>query len=201
MMLVEKTSVPDAVLPLAQFKHYLRLADGFADQADLDPLLLAHLRAALAAVEAWTGKILLLREVSFRLPRWTDARCCVLPVAPVQAVLGVSLLGAGGTSTPVPANLWALRADAHRPALCAVGAMLPAIPAQGMVQIDLRAGYGAAWADLPADLALGCLMLAAHYYDRRHDLTGTSATLPANLRALLAPYHTLRLSSGGAVQP
>lgn len=27
------------------------------------------------------------------------------------------------------------------------------------------------------------------------------AALPANLRALLAPYHNLRLSSGGAVQP
>jgi uncharacterized phiE125 gp8 family phage protein len=199
MMLVEKTSVPDAVLPLAQFKQYLRLSDGFADHADLDPMLLAHLRAAIAAIEAATGKILITRDVSFRLARWQDSQSCALPLAPVTAVHAVTLLGAQGVATPISADHWRLVADAHRPCLVALGAHgLPAIPPNGLVQLDVTAGFGPAWADLPDDLALACVMLGAHYYDQRHDLTGTKSGLPANLRALLAPYQQLRLSAGGA---
>ncbi|MCE8441890.1 head-tail connector protein, partial [Rhodovulum sulfidophilum] len=56
MMLIEQTRVPGAALPLAQFKAQLRLGTGFAGEENQDAYLEALLRAAIAAVEARTGK-------------------------------------------------------------------------------------------------------------------------------------------------
>ncbi len=62
MMLVEQTTVPGAALPVAEFKDHLRLGTGFADDGVQDGVLEAYLRAAMAAIEARTGKILLTRS-------------------------------------------------------------------------------------------------------------------------------------------
>ena len=56
MMLIEETAVPLAALPLAEFKAHLRLGTGFADDDIQDPVLESFLRAAMAAIEARTGK-------------------------------------------------------------------------------------------------------------------------------------------------
>ena len=52
MMLVEETTVPMSALPVAEFKDHLRLGSGFSDDGIQDALLDAHLRAAMAAIEA-----------------------------------------------------------------------------------------------------------------------------------------------------
>ena len=62
MMLVEVTTVPQAVLPVAAFKEHLRLGTGFSDADVQDGLLEAHLRAALAAIEARLDRLLDQRE-------------------------------------------------------------------------------------------------------------------------------------------
>jgi uncharacterized phiE125 gp8 family phage protein len=61
MMLIEETTVPDAALPVAEFKAHLRLGTGFGDDALQDPVLRSFLRAAMAAIEARTGKVLITR--------------------------------------------------------------------------------------------------------------------------------------------
>jgi len=57
-MLIEETNIPDAVLPLAAFKAHLRMGTGFSDTSLQDAVLGRFLRAALAAVEGRTGKVL-----------------------------------------------------------------------------------------------------------------------------------------------
>ena len=51
MMLIEETTVPDGVLPVAAFKAHLRLGSGFDTDDVQDALVRSFLRAALAAIE------------------------------------------------------------------------------------------------------------------------------------------------------
>ena len=55
-MLVEETTVPAAALPIAAFKDHLRLGTGFSEDTIQDSVLEGFLRAAVAAIEARTGK-------------------------------------------------------------------------------------------------------------------------------------------------
>lgn len=62
MMLNEETTVPDAALPVEEFKAHLRLGSGFGNDTVQDAVLVSFLRAAIAAVEVRTGKALIERD-------------------------------------------------------------------------------------------------------------------------------------------
>ena len=84
MVLVEETSVAVEALPLTEFKDHLKLGTGFADDGVQDAVLEGFLRAALAAIEARTGKILIKRDCAWSVQVWRDARGQALPAAPVE---------------------------------------------------------------------------------------------------------------------
>ena len=197
MMLVEVTHVPLTALPVQEFKEHLRLGTGFADDSQQDVLLESHLRAAVAAIEARTGKILIARDFRWDLTAWRSAEQQVLPVSPVTEVTGITLIDRTGAERAVDPDRWVLRPDQHRPALCPLGGELPAVPVGGAVRIALTAGYGAEWADLPRDLAQAVIILAAHYYQNRF-AAQDHAGLPEVVRALIEGYRNLRLFMGGA---
>jgi len=167
MMLVEETSVPLAALPIAQFKSHLRLGTGFADDAVQDTVLESFLRAAIAAVEARTGKVLIERDFSWSLTAWRTADAQALPVAPVRSVISVVSKGPFGEETIAPSDTHFLRDDPHRPVLCSTTSALPTVPKFGEVEVTFVAGYGSNWDDVPPDLAHAVLLLAAHYYQYR----------------------------------
>ena len=196
MMLLENNPVPDVVLPLAQLKEHLRLATGFADDADQDAILLRHLRAAMAVVEAYTGKILIARDFTWTLFALRDDTRLALPVAPMIEVLHLTQIDPDGTGTVTDPARWHLVPDPQTPFLRARHASLPAVPRDGALRIGLRAGLAADWAGLPADIALAALMLAAHHYDTRHDLNAGQPGIPVAVRALIDRFRNLRLSAG-----
>ncbi|WP_297775535.1 head-tail connector protein [uncultured Roseovarius sp.] len=198
MMLIEETAAPPAALPLAEFKAHLRLGTGFADDDIQDPVLESFLRAALAAIEGRTGKVLLEREFSWALRVWRDGAGQALPVAPVRAVLSLSLRNRADEVEVIDPALYRLEQDAHRPVLRPVAAVLPTIERGGVADIRFRAGYGAAWSDLPADLVQAVLMLAAHYYEYRHETGLSSGCMPFGVASLIERYRTVRLLGGGA---
>lgn len=197
MMLIEETAVPQSALPVQPFRDHLRLGTGFADDDLQEPVLTATLRAAIAAVEARTGKILIEREFSWSITCWRTTREQALPVAPVSAITQVVLIDASGAETLAAPALSRLVPDLQRPKLCATGASLPRIPAGGSARIGFLAGFGPEWSDLPADLSQAVLILAAHYYDYRHDVRMGGGALPYSVNALIERYRTLRLSLGG----
>ena len=82
MMLVEQSTIPVSALPVAEFKDHLRLGTGFADDGIQDTMLEGQLRAALAAIEARTGKILIQRDFLWTVNAWRDFAKQALPVAP-----------------------------------------------------------------------------------------------------------------------
>jgi uncharacterized phiE125 gp8 family phage protein len=199
MMLIEQTTVPALALPVQALKNHLRLGTGFADDGMQDGLIESYLRASMAAIEGRIGKILISREYKWHLEDWRRGGEQALPVAPVQSLTRISLLDRDGNAEIVPAALYRLVQDMHRPKVQARGVMLPQVPMDGAVEIEFVAGFGPDWADVPSDLAQAVLMLAAEYYERRHEGgMREDGGLPFGVVTLIERWRTVRVLGGGA---
>jgi len=196
MMLIEETQLPEAVLPVVALRRHLRLGTGFAEDDLQDAVLGSFLRAALAAIEARTGKALITRGFVWTLHGWRDAQAERFPIAPVTAVTGIAVIDRFGAAEAIAASAFRLEQDGQAPRLCAQGVALPTLPEGGAAEIRFTAGFGAAFDDLPADLAQAVLLLAAHYYEYR-EATGLGQNcMPFGVTSLIARYRPLRMGFG-----
>ncbi|MGB3279587.1 MAG: hypothetical protein WBA92_10385 [Pseudorhodobacter sp.] len=199
MMLIEQTTVPTLALPVQALKNHLRLGTGFADDGLQDGLVESYLRAAMATIEGRIGKVLITRDFRWSLEDWRGGGEQALPVAPVGSIIGISLLDRDGNAEVVPAAQYRLVQDMHRPKVQASGFMLPQAPMGGGIEIEFTAGFGPAWSDVPADLAQAVLMLAAEYYERRHDGgMREDGGLPFGVVTLIERWRTVRVLGGGS---
>lgn len=196
MMLIEQTQAPDAALPVNEFRDHLQLGSGFADDGLQDAVLLAVLKAAFASVERETGKVLLTKQFQYVVTAWRSLERQVLPVAPVTNLVSLTITDMAENATVIDASDYSLVKDTHRPALCWGGLVLPTIPVGGTAEIVFEAGFGAAWGDVPADLAQAVLMLAAHFYDNRSAIAERAKPLPMGVKALLMGHRDVRLFGG-----
>lgn len=200
MMLTEQTAVPLSALPVQALKNHLRLGTGFADDGMQDGLIEGYLRAAMAAIEGRIGKALISRSFLLSLNDWRLGGEQALPLAPVSEITAVSLRDAGGLAEEVPATVYRLVQDMHRPKLQATWLLLPQVPTGGQVEIAFVAGFGAGWMDVPADLAQAVLLLAAEYYEHRHEGgRRQEGGLPHAVITLIERWRTVRVLGGGAV--
>ncbi|MDZ4095847.1 MAG: hypothetical protein U1D35_13190 [Paracoccaceae bacterium] len=198
MMLIEQTAVPVEALPVQVLKDHLRLGTGFSDDGMQDGLLASHLRAAMAVIEGRIGKMLILREFRWSLEDWRSGGEQALPVAPVRAVLSLSVSDRDGVAVVVDPARYRLVPDTHRPRLVAAEFLLPQVPMGGRVEIVFEAGFGALWSDVPADLAQAVLLLAAEFYERRHEGGMREAGgLPFRVVTLIERWRTVRVLGGG----
>ncbi|WP_417245929.1 head-tail connector protein [Celeribacter sp.] len=196
MMLMEQTQMATAALPVAEFRDHMRLGTGFDDDGVQDGGLETFLRAAIAAVEGRTGKVLISRDFLYTLRAWRDLGAQVLPVAPVTAINSFVIVDRTGVETTIDAAKYMLEQDMQRPRLVSTGFVLPQIPVAGEARIAFTAGFAIRWSDLPADLAQAVFLLAAHYYEHRHETAVGEALMPFGVRTLLERYRTLRLFGG-----
>ena len=195
-MLIEEEDVALAALPMEAFKAHLRLGTGFAADVVQDAVLEGFLRAALAAVEARTGKALLSRAFSWRIADWRDQAGQPLPVAPIVALSEVLRVDAEGAEKAVSSDLYRLQPDLHVPMLMPRGTLLQTVPAGGALRVRFTAGFGPAWGDLPADLAQAVMLLAAHYYEFRAETSLAEGCMPFGVTSLLSRYRNLRIGMG-----
>ena len=198
MNLVNETRVAVAVLPVADFKDHLCMGTGFSDTALLDTVLEGYLRAAIAAVEARTGKIVLARDFTWSLEGWPDTRCLSLPVAPFRALISLTSRAPDGAGTLYNPILFRTVEDTHRPEIRPRGLAFPSLPTDNLVEVKFRAGFGEAWDEVPSDLAQAVLLLAAHYYEFRHETALGEGCMPFGVTSLLQGYKPLRVGFGGA---
>lgn len=219
MLLTEITTVPPTALPLQQLKDHLRLGQGFSpgldpgsdpgsDQASAqDALLISYLRAALAAIEGRIGRALLRRNYCLEVTRWSKAASQPLPLAPVTEVLSVKTLTPTGEETLIAPSRWVFVPDGQRPVVQGRGGNLPFLVGEGLIaRITFTAGFGATWADIPADLAQAVLLLAGEFYDYRHNDYGPGPGLPRQVAQLIETWRPVRVLGGGqdesaAVEP
>ncbi|PCJ09372.1 MAG: hypothetical protein COB16_04135 [Rhodobacteraceae bacterium] len=196
MMLTEQTPVPETALPLEPFKAHLRLGTGFGEASLQDEVLISFLRAAIAAIEARTGKVLISRPFELTLQQWRDRAAQVLPVVPVTAISALVLIDAAGGEQTVETSLYRLIQDSQHPQLSPTVSLLPAIVSGGSLRITLTAGMAADWGGLPADLGQAVLLLAAHYYHYRDDTALSVGCMPFGVTSLIERYRLVRLSLG-----
>ena len=195
-MLIEETGVPDTELPLEVFKAHLRMGRGFGTESLQDEVLISFLRAALASVEARTGKALIRRVFEWSAAAWSDEGGQKLPVAPVVGVVSVAVIARDGTETEVDADRFWLERDLQRPVLRPTGAVLPMIPVAGSVRVTFEAGFAETWEKFPEDLRQAVFLLAAHYYEFRQETTLSEGCMPFGVSSLLERYRNLRLGMG-----
>jgi len=195
MILSELTQTPATSLPLDALKDHLRLGSGFGAEGLQDSLIEAHLRAAIAAIEARIGKALLRRSFVLGLPYWRGARAQSLPLAPIGAITRVSVFDANDVETLIDPARYRLQNDLHRPQIVAIGAMLPQVPQDGRIEIAFEAGFGPNWADVPPDLAQAVMLLAAQYYEMRSP-DEAPLGLPMAVQSLIQPYRNVRVLGG-----
>lgn len=191
MNLIEERPVAAEALPIAALKEHLRLGTGFADDGLQDRLVERHLRAAIAAIEGRIGKALVARSFRLVLNRWRDGVSQALPLAPVSSVQALRVGGA-----EVAPAAWWLAEDMHRPRLVGRSG-LPVIPEGKTAEIVFTAGFGP-WDAVPADLAQAVMLLAAEYYEVRHEAGLRVSALPMQVATLVERWRAVRLL-GGAV--
>lgn len=197
MFLVEESASSAGALPLAELRAHLRLGSGFvqADDPAEDAALIGYLRAAIATIEARTGKVLLTRRFRLRLDDWRDPEGQTLPLAPVHAVEQIEIEGRSGGPRIISSHLYRLVPDGQRPRIDPVGTFLPAVPHQGAVTIRFSAGFGDEWAQVPVDLAQAVLLLAARYYEDR-SFEGSLSAIPQGVAALIERWRLVRVLGG-----
>jgi uncharacterized phiE125 gp8 family phage protein len=198
MTLTELTSLPSTAFPLQAMKDHLRLGSGFSDDGLQDALVESHLRAATVAIEGRIGKVLLQRQFKLVLQDWRSLDEQPLPLAPVSSLISVTLVDAAAVETVVDPERYRLVADLQRPKLVAAGILLPTVPNEGQIEVIFDAGFGADWADVPPDLAQAVLLLAAEFYENRHDQQQRSFGLPATVQMLIERWRTVRVLGGRA---
>ncbi len=196
MMLTEQGAIPAQDLPVAAFRDHLRLGTGFADDALQDGVLVGFLRAAIAAIEARTGKALLEREFLWKVTRGGGAQSLTLPLAPVSAIVRLSVVDADGVAGDVDPASYRLVPDAYSPCVLSLAGPFAAAPTGGLTEVVFLAGYGPEWSDLPPDLAQAAMMLATHYYEYRHDTGLGAGCMPFGVSSLIERHRTVRMGLG-----
>lgn len=195
MMMVELNPVPGSALPVAELTEHLRLSSGFADDGSYDAHLEALLRAALAAIEARTGKAIFTRGFRWELTSWSDTGRQALPIAPLVSLDAVNLVQGDGSLNPAAVDQFTIEPDAHRPAIVARTGVLPGSGGGAQVQVVLTAGYGAQWDQVPPDLREAVLTLAGDLFDHGDEQAEVGWRFPAAVQLLIEPYRSVRMRS------
>lgn len=149
---------------VAAARSYARVADGAED------MLLAGMTAtAIALAEAFLGQALLVRGFADTVA--ADGRWQPLAMAPVVSIDSIDLpLGEYATDIGADGRGW-VRARSGSP-----------------VRVAYVAGLAMDWGHVPAPIAQGVAMLAAHLFD-----AGEGAAPPAAVSALWRPWRRMRL--------
>lgn len=170
-------------ISLAEAKAFARI-----EGAEEDSLLITLIGAARLHTEAVTGRALLAQTWRLAL----DAVPCgpvLLPVGPLIALVSATVYGADGE--PAALDLGSLEVA---PGTGPARVRLPP-GTEGALEIDYRAGYGAAAEDVPADLRHAMLVLIAHWFEHRDAVivAGSGAVVPSGFDRLLRAYRPVML--------
>jgi uncharacterized phiE125 gp8 family phage protein len=178
---------PDLISMLAD---QLRMPSGFAGDAAVEELLSRCIGFAIGFVEKRTGRALVQRRFRFSTWSWDVTGRCALPIGPAVSLEAFALIDAAANCTSFDPALFRIAALGHPPLLVGRdGGALPAIPLDGVAEIDFTAGWGPSWADAPVDLREATILIAAASFER----ADAEATAPMGALRLLEPYRSVRL--------
>ena len=149
-----------------------------------DAEIAALVRSASALCEAFTGQLLIAREVNEVVPAAPGWRR--LAGTPVRAILDVSAALADGSGAALPVGAYAVDIDGAGDGwVRSMGVLAPG----SRLRVRYRAGLAENWDGVPEPLRHGVLRLAAHLHMHRDDEAGP----PAAVTALWRPWRRMRL--------
>lgn len=168
----------DAVRARDAVKQNLRIGH------DAEDALIERLASEAAALaEAFTGQILIVRELRATVaggPFWQR-----IAASPVHAVTAVDAIDAQGAGTASPVGDHAIDIDARGDAWIRF-----TTSAVRRARVTMTAGIAADWDSLPPPIAQGIVRMAAYRLIARED----DGTPPAAVAALWRPWRVLRLA-------
>ena len=181
-------TAPPAAAPLSleAAKAHLEV-----DTLAFDAKIQGFVDDAVAQIDGPDGAGLALITQTWRLSLDVWAPEIVIPLRPVQAILGVTYRDLADAEQTLDPALYDCDLD-HAPAAIvpAWGACFPAHrPGRGVIKVTFRAGFGDAAADVPGDL-VGALKLivADRFANREATSDGALSELPNGVAAVLARY-------------
>lgn len=196
MDLIETTPLNTADLPITEFRDYLQLGSGFADDGAQDSLLELCLRAAMGAIEARTSRILIERTFEWKFARYRiENEGALLPLSPVTLLHKFFIYDRLGIATSYSRNDFQLLTDPQRPRLVPKFGTLPKIHNNGWGLMRIVAGYSE-WQTVPPALRQAMFMLATRYYENRGAMLNGGEQMPLAIATLLAPFQRIRLGAG-----
>jgi uncharacterized phiE125 gp8 family phage protein len=189
-------------IDLAEAQEHLRAEVGGSDRS----LIQTYLQAAREAVEAHTGRRMMLQTWELRLDRFPSAErgdwqrpSIVIPAPPLVDVLSVRYTALNGVDTLLASSAYEVVAPSGATAESgsiwpATGTDWPDTPVDGpaAVRVRFRCGYADA-ASVPAALRAAMLLVLGELYEHREAAqTRRPDEIPA-VRRLLDPYRVYSL--------
>lgn len=190
-MALFRTVAPEGEpLSVGECKAYLRI-----DHGDDDALLGGLVRAAREEVERHTGTALLAQDWRMTLDCWPRLGRVTIPLHPVREILSVTVHGEDGEASLLDPAGYQLDPRARPARLDFADRPAPAMVMNG-IEIDLRAGFGEAGADVPDLLKRAMILLVAHWYEFRaaHGAADQPVSMPEGFSRLVAGYRSRRLT-------
>lgn len=177
-------------LSLDEARAWLRL-----DGHDEDELVTALIRAARAAVEQATRRVLLAQSWRLRLDRWPANGIVEVPLSPLVSLDAVRTFSAANVATLAPLAGFRLDQSAGSRLFCDLPPPQPGRLVGG-IEIDVTAGYGMQAEAVPAPLRLAMRQLVGFWFEHRGDALHESsvAHLPPAVAAAVVPYRRARLA-------
>ncbi len=197
MILIEEYQTHPNKLPIEHFKAHLHLGSGFSEDAVQDQVLEGYLRAAISAIEGRTGQALYGRDFEWSLGAWQSQDSQQFPLSPVRTIYEIKIVKSNGDEISFDVSQFQIVTDSMSPVLRSLSGSLPTIPEGGKAVVRMYAGSAEQWSDVPPDLAQAVLLMAAHYYEYRSDLSLSRGCTPFGVTALIERYRTIRISMRG----
>lgn len=185
-----KQTAPPALEPvtLAEAKAFLRIG-----HAEEDALIGTLIIAARTRIETATGLALIQQGWTLSRDDWAHDGSIELPLAPLISITDVKVFGDDDVAAVIdPAHYYVDRVS-RPPRLLLRGSRVWARPGRrgNGIEIAFLAGFGAAAANVPADLRQALLSIVAHDYAKRGD--EADAGLPSVIDSTLQRYREVRL--------
>lgn len=169
-------------------------ARGFVrmDATDEDALLTALVAAARVHIESVTGRALFSQQWRIVLDGWPCEGRLPLPIAPALELLALRVHAEDGTTATLPTAGLLIDGDPARLLFPSDFDPGIALAERQAIEVDYRAGYGAAADDVPAPLRQAIRLLVGYWFENR-DVANPAAAVSPAVDALLAPYRRVRL--------
>jgi len=177
----KRTVEPEELLDVDELKSFAMIA---TDDDDYD--IGVMLPAAVSYVERWCNRALLSQTWAYTL-REFPSRVVELPRPPLLSITSLAYVDLNGDSQSLTETTDFLKDIASEPGTIEPvwGTTWPTTRGEtaAAVTITYKAGFGTNAEDVPAELRLACLQLAAHWYRNRE------AATPESQRSLPWGFH------------